>query len=143
MCICYNLEIGWKIWLHLCIFKLVSISEKSSKSTSALIYERQCILDLAHIMAMLFKFLNTISRNDTSDQAILLLNLSECINTRNDTIRERMFANFLALSEEEQMTVSLLTVHLLYLLIEKKHISDIEELYYQSFSYISSTFGCC
>lgn len=53
-----------------------------------------------------------------------------------------MFANFLALSEEEQMTVSLLTVHLLYLLIEKKHISDIDELSYQS-SYISSTFGCC
>lgn len=54
-----------------------------------------------------------------------------------------MFANFLALSEEEQMAVSLLTVHLLYLLIEKQHISDIDELCYQSFSYISSTFGCC
>lgn len=67
----------------------------------------------------------TISGNDTSDEAILPLNLSERINTRSDTIRERTFANFLDLSEEEQMTGSLLTVHLLYLLIAKKHILDI------------------
>lgn len=48
------------------------------------------------------------------------------INTRNDTMREVMLTNFLALSQDQQIALSLLTVHLLYLLLEKKpHILDI------------------
>jgi len=63
---CNNLEMGWNVWLPLCIFELFSISEKPSKSIFfSLIYELQCISELAHTVARVFKFHTSPSSPET------------------------------------------------------------------------------
>lgn len=60
----YSLAIIWKragTSGSLCVFKLLSISEKPSKSIFPLIYELQCISELAHPVAREFKFLTSPS----------------------------------------------------------------------------------
>lgn len=87
---CNNLEMGWNVWLPPCIFELFSISEKPSKSIFFLsdIWTAVYLWVGSHCcQGVQIPHVSIISRNDTSDCGTSGLNLSDCINTRNDTIK--------------------------------------------------------